>query len=378
MSRRKRVGVITFHESLNYGAILQTFALQRFLADQGYEAEVIDYRNPNRWKAQVHGFHRLRSLVWRSTLGRILGSRKRQRRTELFLKRYVRFSTSRFVGYESILSSPPSYDCYIVGSDQVWNPRNNMWDPAYFLSFAPDDSVKIAYAASFGVSALPASYMDFCAPLIGRLDHISVREKSGVTLVREMTGTDAVVCVDPVFLLDTRVWNQVATPSVENKEDYILCYYMPGDKLLDSAMRSLAEQLASMTGLRVVSVGKKVYERWKWWENSDYDAGPAEFVGLIRGARFVITTSFHGTAFSIIYNRPFWVPIREDLPKDIALSERITALLDTLGLQSRLWRIGSQPRLNEADLDIDYRPAARILSVEVERSKRFILEALGD
>ena len=112
-------------------------------------------------------------------------------------------------------------------------------------------------------------------------------------------------------------------------------------------------------------------------ENSDYDAGPAEFVGLIRGP-ICHNYFISWYAFSIIYNRPFWVPIREDLPKDIALSERITALLDTLGLQSRLWRIGSQPRLNEADLDIDYRPAARILSVEVERSKRFILEALGD
>ena len=375
MNIKKKVGIITFHESPNYGAILQAFALQRFLRDEDYDAEIIDYCNPGRSHSQVSGIKKFRSKIWKLTFWKLFRSKKREHNTEKFKDKYMVFSNLKYTNSNMIANSPPNYDYYITGSDQVWNPRNNAYDPTYFLSFAPDEKKKISYAPSFGLKKLPESYKFFCKPLVERLNEVSIREKSGAELIKEICGLTTRVVVDPTFLLDMEIWDKIAGPVNPKREGYIFCYYMPGDKKVEKAIKNISMKISIETGLKIVNAGKKVYGRIKWWENTRYDAGPDEFIRLIRDADCVITNSFHGTAFSIIFNKNFLVPVNLDLPKEDALNSRIIDLLDLLGLQNRL--CDTEAAVEFCDKHpIDYGNVNNLLVKEVQKSKKYLLQVL--
>ena len=370
----KTIGTITFHESINYGGILQAYALQKTLEGMGYVPEIIDYCNPDRGTAALSGFRRVLHRVWHGVVVKILVGTDRRKNTDEFRRKYLRLSPRKYCDEKSLHADPPVYDAYITGSDQVWNPRNNNGDASYFLTFAPEGKKRISYAASFGVAEIPGGVGTVYAQWLKQIHRLSVREIEGARLVNELTKTEAEMVLDPTLLLDRDQWRRVAVPCAHPRP-YILCYYMPGDRLVNKSITALARQVADRTGWRVISIGEKEYMRLNPFRCSIFNAGPAEFVGLFQNASFVITNSFHGAAFSINYRIPFVVPINRALSPYKALSSRITTLLQTLNLEERLVPAG-ECFSREVAIDLDYRPVESILEQWRGRSLDFLRDAL--
>lgn len=372
----KSIGIITFHESINYGAILQSYALQKILEKMGYAPEIIDYCNPKRSTATLCLYRRILHHIWRRVVTKLLVGSKRKRKTEEFREKNLRLSEQKYYDMILLHAAPPMYDAYITGSDQVWNPRNNNNDSSYFLTFAPDGKRRISYAASFGVAEIKNGVKENYAEWLKQINHISVRESEGVQIVKKLIGTDAELVLDPTLLLDKDHWDQIAIP-YKKSSPYILCYYMPGDKLVSRSITKIAKNVASMYGWRVINIGEKEYMRLNPFRRSIFTAGPAEFVGLFHNASFVITNSYHGTAFAITYRIPFLVPINAHLPPQKALSSRITSLLKAFELDRRIIR-AEDGLPEEIDIDLDYAPIEQKIELDRKKSAGFINEALRD
>jgi hypothetical protein len=371
------VGVITFHFSSNYGAILQAYALQEVLKDMGYVAELIDYRDDGFQMVSFSRLRKVRHFVWHKVVKRALVGTERQRKTELFREKYLRLSAREYHSSETLCFDPPQYDVYITGSDQVWNPRIHNNDSSYFLTFVPEGKKRISYAASFGVTRIPEKLISKCAKWLKEIDHISTREFEGKQLIEQLTGRNAVITLDPTLLLDDEQWRQIAIP-YKHPREYILCYHMPGDKEVTKCIDRIARRISALTGWDVINIGQKAYMRLDPRRYSVFDAGPAEFVGLIENASFVVTNSFHGTAFSINYKKPFLAPINPALSPERALSSRITSLLQIVELEARLVPVGKPIAGSLYDiLHLDYEPVERLLQRERRKSLEFLEEALG-
>ena len=372
----KSVGTLTFHSTINYGGVLQAYALQKVLSDMGYLAENIDYFDHRRDLASLSSFRRMKHVIWHGFIKKLLVGSVRERRTEAFLEDHLRVSARRYGDAESLQADPPLYDAYITGSDQVWNSRHNHDDSSYFLTFAPSGKKRVAYAASFGVSRIQHHLVDVYREWLNRIDSLSTREAEGKRIIAELTGREAVVTLDPTLLLDQEQWRRVAV-SHGSTRPYILCYYMPGDNRVNRSITVIASKIAKQTGWDIISIGQKEYMRLNPFRRTALTSGPAEFVGLFQNASFVVTNSFHGTAFSVNFKIPFLVPINRDLPPEVALSSRITTLLNTLGLQHRLVPCGTVPA-DALHLDVDFTEAERLLLQEKRNSVDFLRNALEE
>ena len=370
------VGTITFHDSINYGAILQAYALQKTLTDMGHISEIIDYSPPQRGVSALSRFNRMRHYIWQGVFKRIIAGQERKKRTKAFGRKHIQRSASKYLDKDALHSAPPLYDAYITGSDQVWNPRNNNKDSSYFLTFAPPGKKRISYAASFGVSQIKAEFVNDYGEWLKQIDWLSCREIEGKQIIKQLTGRDAEIVLDPTLLIKKEQWEQIAVPNGFSKP-YILCYYMPGDKSVNNSITQLAHRVSTLTGWEVVCIGQKEYMRFHPFKRSIFDAGPAEFLGLFRNTSFIVTNSFHGTSFSIIYRKPFLVPINQSLPPEKALGSRISSLLKSLNLENRLLQVGSETSI-ENMLDLNYEPVQAILQEERQKSMDFLKKALGE
>jgi hypothetical protein len=342
----------------------------------GYLPEIVDYCNSQRIFASLSMFRRVRYFVWHEVAKRMLVGSVRQKRTEEFCRKHFRRSAQKYFDAETLLSSPPLYDAYITGSDQVWNPRNNNSDSSYFLAFAPSGKKRISYAASFGLSQIPDRFVNDYKEWLKQIRYLSTREVEGQKIIKQFTGRDSEIVLDPTLLLDQDQWNDVGVSYLSSRP-YILCYYMPGDKEVNKSITRIARQVSNLTGWKVICIGQKEYMRLLPWKNTVFDAGPSEFLGLFQNASFVVTNSFHGTAFSINFRKPFFVPINQSLPPEEALSSRIITLLKKLKLENRLLPVsGDLPGKN--GLDLDYQSVEKILEEEKQRSIDFLKNALGE
>lgn len=370
------IGTITYHESINYGAILQAYALQKILDDIGHISEIIDYCNPQRGITALSRYRRVRHFVWQGIVKRMSVGMERQKRTKEFRLKYLRLSARKYYDAETLHSAPPLYDAYITGSDQVWNPRINNNDSSYFLTFAPPGKRRISYAASFGFSQIQDRFVSDYEEWLKQIHYLSSREVEGKQIIEQLIGRDAEIVLDPTLLLDQEQWNRIAV-SYKCPKPYILCYYMSGDKKVNKSITELARQVSTLTGWGVICIGQKEYMRLHPWRRSIFDAGPAEFLGLFQNASFVVTNSFHGIAFSVNYRKPFFAPINQSLLPEKALSSRIITLLKTLKLEHRLLPVG-EGLPSESVLDVDYQPVEMILQEEKQRSIDFLRNALGE
>lgn len=371
----KKIGTITFHESINYGAILQTYALQKYLVDQGYNSEVIDYRNSKRGLEHLTMSRKVIHHIWNKVIKKVLIGETRQKKTSKFVTDNIPISKMSFSESTILHNTPPLYDAYITGSDQVWNPKNTSGDSSYFLTFAPLEKLKISYAPSFGVSLLDDKYKKKYKDWLSRIDRLSVREKEGKAIIHDITGEDTIITLDPTLLLEQKDWEKVSIPYY-NKRPYVLCYHMPGDKIVNSAISKIAKKIAKKNNWDVISIGQKEYMKLIPGGKRIFNAGPDEYVGLFQNASFVLTNSFHGTVFSIIFNKNFYVPINEKLPTDQVLSSRISSLLSILNIEDRL--IPANIKFDLADdKNIDYTEVNNILHKSRTDSRLFLEDALS-
>lgn len=324
----KKIGILTFMQN-NYGAVLQAYALQRYLrSNSNHDIEVIDFTTDKHLSNNKIYKKRSSSLFqWFVylilTTFRYKQLHCRKRRIEVFKRKYINFS-KRYSTQEELLSNPPQKDIYITGSDQVFNP-NSSYLPVYYLDFKRHMGLKVAYAPSFGISTFDLQLKNRVSKYLRDFDALSCREKAGADFISEIVEKDVPTVVDPTMLLTKQEWLKV-TNKPEYKYKYIFVYDLNGaEKLID-----IAQKLKGETGFRIVCLTNKVQKFYKV-DKQIYDAGPCEFLGWVANAEYVITDSFHGTVFSIIFERQFYSYVALT-----ATSSRLDNLLSLYNLRNRI------------------------------------------
>lgn len=378
---KKKIGIITIVKVNNYGAELQAYALQKKLNLLGYDAEIIDYlfyKNKAHIKEKISRpfypypikkkikeflepwYHKIRCLpYWRN-------KRKREKAFDLFHKKHTRFSSICYRSYSQLYQNPPIYDVYCVGSDQVWNPGCYTNLNPYFVSFAPRGKKRISYASSFGVKVLPQHAQEKYKDLLLQMDAISVREDAGVDIVNEISGRDAVKVADPTLLLTTDDWLEIANYDKVLTDKYILLYVLKdSDYIKQKALEIGREQ-----GLKVVRICKEAYKQDKKTDGiiDILDAAPDDFLGLFSKAEIVLTNSFHGTVFSIMFRKEFYTILNAENNNNT----RQINLLETVGFEDRIVYEGSFVKRNK----IDYIDCHNRMNLLIKKSEDYLINAI--
>ncbi len=376
-----RIGIITILKVGNYGAELQAYALQRELALLGFDAEIIDYlhyKHPdfvrtrrahplvkigmgNRLKEKLlPGVERLRHMVQGDNGEPV-------RRCERFHRTHTRLSRRTYRSVDALYEAGHPYDVFMVGSDQVWNPRTNVSLEPYFLTFAPSGKRTVAYASSFGVSSIPRHAEPLYVEWLKHIQYLSVREEQGVRIIRQLTGRTAEHVLDPTLLLGAAQWRRILEPS-RIDVPYLLLY----DVVRSPYAVDLAKHIAALRGWSVVrSSGGARAGRAGVIDVSD--AGPAEFLGLFAQAAFVVTNSFHGTAFSVTFRKPFFTVV----PQGKSNTSRLHSFVKSVSLDDRLVPEGAQFPAGDS-LALDFSKAHARLECLRAKSLAFLQKSLTD
>lgn len=363
-----KIKTITCHEVYNVGASLQAYALSCYLRMLGHDVEIIDYKPDYLAKYKLLGVGNpkydkifLRELYQLAKLpGRLIykyGRRKKE--FDRFTKKYLLLTQRKYRTNEELKEYPPEADIYLAGSDQIWNTAfNNGKDPAFYLDFAPDTSIKASYAASFATEDILENWKPKVTKWLKHLDFISVREASGVEIIKRLGVSGVVQVLDPVFLIEKDEWKQLEK-KINKIEPYVLVYDFDNNKEIND----FASDLAKKNGWKVYSFLKN-----KRCDRCFDKEGPGAFLWLIHHAEYVISNSFHATAFSIIYRKPFVVFNRKE-----AINTRMRDLVMSLKLDKCL--IQNEKQFNEKKIDYDV--VYEKVNEEILKSKNYILKVCG-
>lgn len=318
----RTIGILTFHDSDNFGSVLQAYALCTFLRENGFDVKIIDYRKKEVKKlysifkppVNRHNFlENIYSFFYYKQL------RERKKNYESFRQKNIHLSENSYFHNEELKKC--SYDIYIVGSDQIWNTSIVDFDTTYLLDFT--EKRKISYAASFGPNLREITNVSLFRRELKKFEMITVREQAAVELCADKFNVNAQVVCDPVLLLNEKKWSDIEKEVPKLPPKYVLCYFAGGvSKALDSYSKRKAKELRCDRIL--------IMPDWHDWKSKGkrlYSTGPEEFVYLIKNAEFVCTNSFHGSAFSVIFNKNFTVD-------DSYADERINTLLNMSGKNS--------------------------------------------
>ena len=338
-----KIGILTFHCAHNYGAVLQCYATQEFLKNKGHDVEIIDYRpsfllkpykliDKNRFVSKNLILFAKKAIMESLMLFYRI---KRWYGFESFIKNKLNLSS---IVYEKNI--PDDYDVYIIGSDQVWSPKITQgFDNVYFadFSFVKGTRKYIAYAASMEVQSLNIEQKKFLSKALMPFDNISVREKNLCDLLQPLTLKEIYQVLDPTLLIDSSIWNKIAiSPKIPQK--YVLVYQVRVNERTVQIANNIAKQ-----------IGGIVIETVAWlhrgcFKNKYQTASPETFLGLIKHATCIVTTSFHGTAFSVVFNKPFYTLLLNDGGDSRSLS-----LLESVGLSERAISLQENPVFTSID-----------------------------
>lgn len=384
----KKIGIVTIYKVNNYGAELQAYATQKVLQLMGYDAEIINYpfyKNKEHHatnasipvfkmpvKIHVAEFLYPKISAFRQFLqglksaGRFSFADRRKNSFNRFHDENTRFSPL-YATVDELYQQDLGYDAYIVGSDQVWNPGVYSSLNPYFLKFAPEDKPRFSYASSIGLSKLPKQTHVYYKEAWQALNAISVREENAIGIIKSVSGRDAQWVLDPTLLLNKEEWMKVARkPADFGIEEFVLLYELTPCPYL----KTLAKRIAAEKKAKIVRITKDAV---RMEPDNDIinviDAGPAEFLWLFVHTCFVVTNSFHGTAFSINMNHDFYVVT----PKRKRNNSRQQSILSMFGLTCRLL-LEDDPLPAVKQMEIDFIPVNRILEAQREKSKRFLRE----
>lgn len=370
------IKIITqFYHNFNYGGMLQSYALQHFVACKFLSCVQIFFI-PSVKKVSL--LQRAMTLTVNKLIIKIITLCYK---TSFAIRlKYCRDFIMRCIPHTSAVSSEnlslvvECRDIIIAGSDQIWNPA---WtEDAYFLNFVPEHNGKIAYAASIGTNSVSQAYLEHFTPLLNRFDFISVREESAKEILQQYVDKPIKVALDPTLLLTRDEWDKIAVqPAVP--QPYIFVYLL-GEK---REHRRLIKKYAKTLGLKIVFL-PHVHFRFNpadcfFADYNLYDVGPREFVGLIKNAEMVITDSFHGCVFSIIYQKKFWALKRHKDSEKENMNSRLYTLFDSLGLQDRLIEDEStEYDAKSLNRQIDYAHVEAKLNTLRKDSADFLLNAI--
>lgn len=369
MKDLKSVGIVTINDYSNYGNRLQNYAVQQVLRSLGCHATTIVNKPTPATSESV--IQKLREM----SVGTII--RKACERISRFRTRNLiarRTEACRRFTSENIVETPfcitegqvpkdlgERFEHFVVGSDQVWNPIFRKGSSIDFLTFAPP-SKRVAYAASFGITKIPERFVPQYREWLSGIAHISVREDSGFRIVRQLTGKEPVVLIDPTLMLTEQQWSIILTPAnLKPRSEYLLTYFL-GD--VDRQRNQAIYKIASAHGLDVVHLASLR-------DTTRYAISPGEFLDYIWSAKIVLTDSFHGAIFSILFETPFVV--FERVGREPSMGSRFDTLLKRFGLESRKW-----PDLSpRSAIETDYTGVRSVLEHERAKALDFLSIALS-
>ena len=344
-----KIGILTFHWATNYGAILQAYALQTYLKGQGHDAEIINYRPARNIFLQRLTW--IKNGEW--------GNFGKENKLETFRKKYLTVSKKKYSSNKDLQNMKDTYDLILCGSDQVWNfsfiqyAEANKRTYSYYLDFVGGQTKKAAYAASFGCNKIPFEYQqDICSQL-NTFSHISVREKTAQGMVQEL-GLKAQVVVDPTLLLDVEKYKDFCTET-EKKQGLFIYKLHNNQTLLTQTEKYLA-------GTMPFSYADKNTTLETWLQ-------------AIKAAALVLTNSFHGVVFSILFQTPFISVLVEGSD----MNDRITTLLSSLGLQERIVTEYDEKSIERIrNMPIDWEDVARKLKVLRGESEDYLSSVINE
>lgn len=368
---KKNVYIITRHAIANYGSILQAFATEKIFENLGYKAQIIDYIPEEEKTENLCNTYIKNSKFWNMNfitrlIYKIIQKKNIENmnnRFSVYRSRLLKLSKKQYSSVNELKEKLPVADIYCTGSDQVWGKIGNKeYDLAYFLDFALNDKKCISYAASFGKSRINDDVIKKLPSLLKKYDSILVRENTAVNIIKNAGFKDVKEVLDPTLILDKDNWEKMIEPIKENKK-YIFIYQLHHNKFFNKYARYISKK----TGLELIRVNPSIYFKFKPGKFR-YNVNPGQFLDYIKNAEYVLTDSFHGTVFSILFNKKF-VDI---LPNET--STRITSLLELLNLNDRILH----DKLDYESLikEIDYTQVNNILRNEQEKSLNNLKESL--
>lgn len=389
----KKVGIITVHYYHNYGSMLQAFATQYALEKhRNCIAELIDccppgmfyatnsayeYTQPNDFYFTrnalghkkgikdfiashiIHKYKILRQIIW--YIKNLQGDKTNYLNYTSFRSN---FHLSKYhYKTEDLYDNPPKYDAYVVASDQVWNAFITFNNPAYFLTFAPKNVIKLAYASSIGLPEIPEHVKKDFIKGITNLNFVSLREKESAELVTNLTGKKALHVLDPTLLLTKTEWEQYADPK-KIGYNYVLTYFLqPTDY-----MYQLAQKVAQDLQLPIIHIDDKNISE----NNNITFSGPVsveKWLRLFLDATIVVTNSFHGMAFSTNFNHPFITTLRWK-DSNISMNARHRSFIEQFNLHGQIFKEGEFPNSN--NYNIDFSEINKKLNSERKKSIEYL------
>lgn len=355
MIEKKKVGVITMHRVINYGSFLQSYATQQVINNLGYDCELIDYVFPNKWHYQ-NGLikHRtFKSFIndFMPNIG-LTNTQKKKKDFNRVINKYYKLSKNKYKHPQELIDNPPIYDIYVTGSDQTWNIKHTKGDNSFLLAFAPDKAKKISFSASFARSNMDEKYKKTFKYYLERYNAISIRDRKGNYIINELLGKEAEITLDPTLLLNKDEWSEFGAnqKNAFKEQDYIMFYLITHSFESRPYIYNLLKQLQNKTGLKVFSfthIPKGLDINYSFCG----DASVEEFIQLFESASYVVTSSFHGTAFSVNFERPLYSVV-DGLNSD---DDRQSSFLKNVGLDNCIVPIGQEfekinPKYNRQEI----------------------------
>lgn len=384
----KKVGIVSCYFKNNYGSMLQAYATKKILDNNNIPNETInidnniDFKKGKRkyYASQLFNFKFIKSkfgmikLKLDKKIVKNLGKNIsiRDSKYKEFRKEFnLSISCPDYKSLSEIVEV--KYSDIIVGSDQLWLPVNVVSD-YYTLNWVSDNINKISYATSFGISKIPDKYTDEYKKFLSRINHLSVREESGKKICDEYGITSKVVC-DPTILLTKDEWEQEAVQERIIPDKYILCYFL-GSNI---EHRKFAEKLKKKTGYKIVSLNHAdEYVKYSdtFADITPYDIGPREWINLIKNAEYVCTDSFHGTVFSLLFNKTFFDFRRYSESNKMSTNSRIDSLLDLAGVDKNRILTGNEDVDTVIKYKINYSKVNKNIDKIRQESKKWLLSSI--
>ena len=271
---------------------------------------------------------------------------ERANKYKKFRNKYFKAPVKTYYGYDELKKQSNKYSAFITGSDQLWSP-SGLPTNFYNLMFTYEEAIRISYASSFGVKSIPWYQKNRTKAFLNRIQFISCREQTGSEIVKKLTDRDVPVVADPTMLFDGNEWKNMLPCKRVQEGQYIFSYILGTNKKYREEVRKLSKK----TGLPVVSIHQYVDADLGFGDVSITDAGPEEFIDLIRNAEYICTDSFHGSVFSILFHKRFVVFNRYSEKSSSSKNTRIENLCARLGLDNRKFSGDITKDVNE---EIDY------------------------
>lgn len=355
-----KIGILTFHWATNYGAVLQCYALQSYLEEQGHTVEIINYK-PHMCDDSLYTFFKLKKFL---EIGTYIENRKKESALDLFRKEKLK-QTKRIYSYTDVPGILEGFDALISGSDQVLNPafllhgeKFNFVSPTYFLGF-PFAGRKIGYALSFGCINYPQNALHIASQFIKDFNYISVRESTGVNIVRSMGKDSAIVVCDPTLLISSTIYHKLADiHSLKCEQPYIYSFFI----------RNIAE--------RKKTINSQLKNHKIVWNNDDDDYSVEGWLSKIKHAEFVVTDSFHCMVMCLKLHKPFIVVT--NLKGNVGMNDRFYTLLEKMSLESIIIHKDDIELLQTSlTIDFEWEKVDKILDKISNVGKIFLYNALS-